>query len=334
MADGKILVFPSTIYYNEGFFLKFTAYDYDVSLDKINRFIGKAEDARRAEAENKDKDKEKDKDKDKEKDNKDKEEDVQEISSLATTQIKKFVCFLPINNAIDENLQLKWKSVENVLSGNWQSEYARMQLDTLQQLVSGILGNAGSAGGKFLKQGISSENLSVSTKRYIYPNFGYMFEGVGFRKFNFNYTLIPMNAKESQDIIDIINGFKYYSLPGEENKLSGIKTVLKYPSIWNIELLRRSEIGTSDTSKTKSSKIYGLISFKDLVLTDIKITYGKSGEGEIYFYQDGMPNEIKISLSFTEMKFLTRETSGITPIENGGNELRNINQSVGNMQST
>ena len=45
------------------------------------------------------------------------------------------------------------------------------------------------------------------------------------------------------------------------------------------------------------------MSFQNLVLNKIDVNYGGQ---EFYFYKDGTPNEINITLSFKEVQYLTR----------------------------
>lgn len=330
MNTQEILVFPKQkLYYENGFFLKFVAYDIQNNIDNIKNDLASFNKIQKDSNET-----------DNEKTFKtnliNKSEEIKDfgknISNINTTYNRKFICHLPLTTAIEEKLALKWKKVENITSGALDSEYARSQFETLQEVVSNIAGTLGSIfGGKIIKRSISSENLSTATKRYVYPNYGYMFEGVGFRDFTFSYKLIPSNPEEAETIIKIINNLKYYSLPAEDSGFANVETVLKYPAIWEINLLKRNEIEGSNQESVKEERakteIKNLIRFSDLVLTDLNITYGKSGEGEFYFFRNGMPNEINVSMKFTEMKFLTRETSGIEPIVNADGT--KIDSSVG-----
>jgi len=309
------LVFPNKLYYKEAFFLRFTAYDFATNLDGFSK-ISDIDNIKTMKD--------------------DLKQTVKEkgiidgagsmlkqlggdLSSPETNKTPQFRCYLPISSAIKEDLKLQWKKAENIMTGEYNSEFLRTQVETLQTVVSGLLGAWGSFGAP-IKRALSSENLSVASKRYIYPNYGYMFEGVGHRNFNFDYKLVPSNQEEASNIIKIVNGIKYFSLPGEDS-MGGINTILKYPAFWTIEIMALEKVKTKESEteilriKENVSRIVKLINFSDLVLDNLSITYGKDGEGEFYYYKDGMPSEINIRMSFTEMKFLTRRTSGITPEE-------------------
>jgi len=314
------LIFPTKLYYKEAFFLRFTAFDYNTSIDELRKISSEeAITSLMDDFKNTFNDKDgglsgvvaKGK------------QFASNLSSPETSKTPTFRCHLPISSAIKEDLKLQWKKAENIMTGNFSSEYTRTQVETLQTVVSGLLGAWGSVT-EPIKRALSTENLSVANKRYIYPNYGYMFEGVGHRNFNFEYKLIPANQEEADIIIKIINGLKYFSLPGQES-MGNISTVLKYPAFWNIEIMglkveddgsvtkinALKDVSDGDSKTTTLSKIQKLVQFQDLVLDNISITYGKDGTGEFYYYKDGMPSEINIRMSFTEMKFLTRETSGI-----------------------
>lgn len=321
------LVFPKALYYENGFFLRFVASDYNVNLSRIKETLLNEDKAKNIQTQaNNGKN-----DKTKITDLANVRKQADKFNDLLTpeqTKEEKFQCYLPLNKSIQESLDLKWQKVENIMSGNYTSEMQRiLKVETLQNIVGGIVGAFGSMG-KIAKRLTSTENISVATKRYIYPNYGFMFQGVGHRNFSFDYTLIPSNKEEADNIIKIVNNFKYYSLPDEQGNFAGIETILKYPAIWNIELFMRNRTTKEFNGEiVNTSNIINLIKFSDLVLTGITINYGKQGEGQFYFYKDGMPNEIGLTLNFTEMKFLTRKSCGIEP-EN------NINNVTTNAQST
>lgn len=322
------LIFPQNLYYENGFFLRFVASDYNMNLSRIKEVIQDESTIKKLYTEaNKGSNDDENKSRLKRA-----SENLNDILTPEQNLEEKFQCYLPLNKSIQESLELKWQKVENIMSGNFSSEMQRIiKMETLQNIVGGIVGAFGSIG-KVAKQLTSSENLSVSTKRYIYPNYGFMFQGVGHRNFSFDYTLIPANEDEAKTILDIVQNFKYYSLPDEDSSFAGVETILKYPAIWRIELFMRNRQTKEFEGKTvNTSNILNLIRFTDLVLTGITINYGKQGDGEFYFYKDGMPNEISLTLNFTEMRFLTRKSirdNNFEPTVNASNIVSNGNNTA------
>lgn len=111
-----------------------------------------------------------------------------------------------------------------------------------------------------------------------------LFEGVGFRQFNFNYSFVPRNAEESKQVRNIIHYFKLYMHP----TLSG--SILNYPCEFNI---------------TYNGNEY-LHNFKPCALTDMKVEYAVNGIWSS-FQTTSAPTEVRMSLTFQETEFITRK---------------------------
>jgi hypothetical protein len=158
------LVFPKALYYENGFFLRFVASDYNVNLSRIKETLLYEDEAKNLQTQaNNGKN-----DKTKITDLANARKQADKFNDLLTpeqTKEEKFQCYLPLNKSIQESLDLKWQKVENIMSGNYTSEMQRiLKVETLQNIVGGIVGAFGSIG-KIAKQLTSTENISVATKR-------------------------------------------------------------------------------------------------------------------------------------------------------------------------
>lgn len=138
--------------------------------------------------------------------------------------------------------------------------------------------------------------VEASEKRVVNPYREQLFKSMGFRKFNFNYEFAPRNMFEYQEVKKILLAFKSNMHPSESE--GGF--YLTYPGEFNIEYRYRNK---------KNDHVAQVSS---CALTEMKVTYGADGAFNTFEGTDGMPSEIQMQLSFTELEVLTakRVTEG------------------------
>lgn len=117
------------------------------------------------------------------------------------------------------------------------------------------------------------------------------FESVDFRTFSFNYQFAPRNKEEARAIVDIIREFKYHMHP--EFKEPSAFTYI-YPSEFDIVYY----FGTNEN--------LNLHRHTSCVLTSMDIDYAPNGNFSTF--DDGMPTQINVSLTFKELMVLSKET--------------------------
>lgn len=130
--------------------------------------------------------------------------------------------------------------------------------------------------------------IQAKTKRVANPQREQLFKAVGFRQFTFTYKFMPGSSKETGNVKDIINKFKFHMHP--ELSDSGIYYI--YPSEFDIQYYYRG----------KENEYFHKIS--TCALTDMSVQYGG---GEFSSFDDGAPTEITMMLKFTELETLTKE---------------------------
>lgn len=130
--------------------------------------------------------------------------------------------------------------------------------------------------------------IQAKTKRVANPQREQLFKSVGFRQFSFTYKFMPASAKETANVKEIINKFKFHMHP--ELSDSGIYYI--YPSEFDIQYYYRG----------KENEYFNKIS--TCALTDMSVQYGG---GEFSSFDDGSPTEITLLLKFTELETLTKE---------------------------
>ena len=169
-----------------------------------------------------------------------------------------------------------------------------------------------------LKRGLAGANLAIN------PKMSLLYQGPGkFRKFVFEFPMIAKNKKESETIENIIKAFRRSTLPGYAAPISNLanpgnfgnsgkatgsaaptvggserlrgagSNFFTFPSTWDIEFGHRSG-GKATPFKIARS-----------VCNSVIANYAAAGVP--FFFRDGKPFEVKLTVSFTEIVVMTRE---------------------------
>ena len=117
-----------------------------------------------------------------------------------------------------------------------------------------------------------------------------VFKGVDFRTFSFDYQFFPRNSTEAKNIMNIIQEFKYHMHPEFKDTNN---FVYIYPSEFDIYYYQ----GTQENMN--------LHRHTSCVLTEMNINY--TPNGTFSTFEDGMPTQINITLSFRELALLTKD---------------------------
>lgn len=148
----------------------------------------------------------------------------------------------------------------------------------LGAVIGAAVGGAGTAAQGLMSRG----NVALNSHLAV------LFDGVGFRTFNFTYRFVPRNPAETEQLRQMINIFKtamYPSLPADN------KFLFTYPDEFLIEFCA-------------NVRPY-LFGFKRSVLKDMQVTY--NGDGVPRFFDDGSPSVVDLSLTFQEVEIVTKE---------------------------
>jgi hypothetical protein len=117
------------------------------------------------------------------------------------------------------------------------------------------------------------------------------FKGVDFRKFTFDYQFYPRSAAEARNVLNIIETFKLHMHPEFKSELNYIWI---YPSEFDIIYY---------TNHTENLNLHRHTS---CVLEELSVNYTPNG---VYStFENGMPTQINISMSFKELQILSKET--------------------------
>jgi hypothetical protein len=131
---------------------------------------------------------------------------------------------------------------------------------------------------------------SVATGLAANPKKEQVFKGVDFRTFSFDYQFFPRDADEAQNVLNIIQQFKYHMHPEfkDDNNF-----VYIYPSEFDIFYYQ----GRSEN--------LNLHRHTSCVLTEMNINY--TPNGTFTTFDNGMPTQINVTMSFRELALLTKE---------------------------
>jgi hypothetical protein len=117
-----------------------------------------------------------------------------------------------------------------------------------------------------------------------------VFKGVDFRTFSFEYQFFPRDVDEANNVLRIIEEFKYHMHPEFKDTNN---FVYIYPSEFDIMYFVNGK---------ENKKLHRHTS---CVLTDLNINY--TPNGLFTTFPNGMPTQINMSLSFRELALLTKD---------------------------
>lgn len=213
---------------------------------------------------------------------------------------------LPLPSQLSDNLSISFGATDmGVTAAGFQAGQSVGKLDFG---VDEALGAGGYAVRTLaqLSEGINTA-LNLLTGNVPNPYSVLTFKNVEQRTFDFDWTFVPRNEKESRMIRDIVNTIRYLALPNQ----SGL--FLEFPYEWEVQF-----VGTNF-----------LHSFSRGYITDLKVEYGSSG-GISFFplENDGAPSQIKFSFNFREIyplnkTLITSDNEAMYPSENFINAQRN-----------
>ena len=196
---------------------------------------------------------------------------------------------MPMEHTVGTKLQYKddFASTDLTKLGDILNNSAGGNASDLFQMVKtkGIAGIVNTVkSGATNEQALNAEDrLSRNPKKEV------MYEGFGFRTFNFSYQFAPKSEAESQMVSDIIETFRYYALP----ELRAGKTFYIFPSEFEISFMLGSRINPHIPKIATS------------VLKGITVNYMPNSVWSSL--PNGAPLSLSISMEFLELELISRE---------------------------
>lgn len=135
-----------------------------------------------------------------------------------------------------------------------------------------------------------NDALSAATGTAVNPKKEQIFKGVDFRSFTLDYQFFPRDPKEARNVLNIIEEFKYHMHPEYKDAANFL---FLYPSEFDVVYYNNDKENSSIHKHTSS------------VLVDMAINY--TPNGVFTTFEDGMPTQINIVLTFRELAVMTKE---------------------------
>jgi hypothetical protein len=119
-----------------------------------------------------------------------------------------------------------------------------------------------------------------------------LFQAVDFREFEFSYFFSPKNRDEADNVLKIIRMFRHHMLP-EFKDTSQFMFI--YPSEFNVKYY----FGAAENPHLEKQMT--------AVLTRLNVDYTPNGQYNAF--EDGMPQQINMTMTFKEIGIVTKETA-------------------------
>jgi hypothetical protein len=184
--------------------------------------------------------------------------------------------------------------------------YKNMQEGNLTNIVNAV-GNdpyAREAIGRFLGGikglGIDGEAVSKLLNRSageaFNPQLQVLFQGIDFRRFQFDFTMTPSNLNEAKQIENIIYAFKYASAPEIQIGQLGNGMFFKIPDTVNVEFYQSDDQGGTK----QNSNVHRI---GECVIENVTVDYAPMGWST---YKDGYPVQTKLSIQLKEIGIIDK----------------------------
>jgi hypothetical protein len=132
--------------------------------------------------------------------------------------------------------------------------------------------------------------LQASLAQVPNPFKAQLFKAMGFRQFAFEYSFLPRNSKEFQEVQEIIYTFKRFMHP----TLGAEKFIMSYPAEFTLGFYHKDHPNEN------------LFKISSCALTSMDINYGGT-DFTTFRSAPGAPTEITMRLNFMELEMLTRD---------------------------
>ena len=188
--------------------------------------------------------------------------------------------------------------VSSLANGDWKSAAGAFSsmvpaASRIGQKIAGRTSKIGKAlgslqnavGSNFREAVLSSMGIADNPQNFL------LFKQMEFRKFQFDFLLTPEDPNEASIINEIIYLFRFHSSPEVLSGSSGRFFVP--PSMFDIDFIH-------DGNRNQNIPL-----ISTCVCTSVNIDYGASGQWGTTW--DGMPQQIRLTLDFTESEIITKD---------------------------
>jgi HPt (histidine-containing phosphotransfer) domain-containing protein len=207
--------------------------------------------------------------------------------------------YLPFCNKVNNEDSFTYEDIDNKIAGAFfnalgsPADTGAQGLEAAGQKIAGIVGVAGSA--------------AAARGAVVNPRLEKLFKQKDFRNFSFSWELYPRNQTEVQTIRDIIETFRYHAHPARDEQLVGekesnVQIMLRVPAEFEVRFL------SSNPNMNQAGFVENeyLPRIGRCSLTSISVDYTPNSLFSTFV--DNSPTAVTMTLNFSEMGILTRET--------------------------
>lgn len=234
------------------------------------------------------------------------------------------IVYLPLPDQLQDTTTVKYTSTDLETVGDLM-DAANEAAPTLLLRKAGTAINAGVSGlagslttaatqsssaGDFMQKQLgsifSAEKINSAIQQSMgmapNPNPSVSFQGPSLRTFTFNWSFYPKNAKESQDISDLINKLKSRALP-TFNAGDNI-TVLNYPYMCKLNFFPWDDSKNSNLQNPSGWTKNSIIKIKKCFMDSVNVKYNPFGT-PAFFEGTNLPISYQLTISFKEIEYMT-----------------------------
>jgi len=175
----------------------------------------------------------------------------------------KAILYLPLPNNLNDRASNSFSESSGIISN----------------LISKVGNNSAMNSVNEIANSIGTRNVMANS------DMNQIYKGSNLRSATFVWTFMPRSKKDAENIINIIKTIKKYSSP--DAAIS--RHFLLAPAFVNVTL--------------SNPQLNDLQRYADMVINEVSIDYGSSGNMEMFY--DGMLKEITVSISLSELKINT-----------------------------
>jgi hypothetical protein len=191
-------------------------------------------------------------------------------------------------NDLVKNVSSAVEGSEGLIDGikNAAGALTMSAANVLGQLKGVSLGDAAA----FASDQLYGTKALAARGKIVAPNTTSMFGGNDTRSFSFSWPMVARTPEEARSMINIQRIFRLFTYASSSTGSPNV--LLEFPPAWKIDFVVNNAENT-----LKLPKIYGCY------LTDVSTTFG---EDRMMFTPDGSPLQMRLKVSFKEVRTLNR----------------------------
>ena len=212
---------------------------------------------------------------------------------------------MPTGAGLYDSTTANWTATGLGMMGNALDNAANMRnlLDMVKSEGGKVVGNLASDVGLYaaatLGSSLGASEIVTAVESQVgmapNPSLSQIFQGIGFRNFQFTWTFSPKSADESMLLKNIIHAFKRYHLPKFAGGTSSL--IFNYPYICQPSFTLGQEYMTD---------------FQYCVVKSVNVRYSPQGEVPAFYATTKAPVFVELSIFLEEMEYRLPQKYGGT----------------------